>query len=123
MTANYKWYGDKALGSILQQSYDGMVDIAMSITKEAKRNANQPKGSDQHPQVKTGTMRRSITFDVKRKGKDIEAKVGIMSGKKKGAKALEYAADIEFGAQHHPPYPFLFPAVESHRARIKDFFK
>ncbi len=100
---------------------DNMVKLCASIVKEAQQNANKsPPG---HPQVQTGTLRRSITLDVKQVGKVIEGRVGIMKGKGEGDKALIYAPFVEFGTIHHPPYPFLFPAVEAHKGRIKEFFK
>ena len=108
------------------------LDMAVDMVKEAKANANQPKGSSKHPQVQTGTLRRAITLDVKRSRNKIVALVGIMKGKEQGDKALVYARRIEFGfmgsdslGRHfaQPPYPFLYPAVKAVARRAKDYFR
>ena len=117
----YKNYRPQREKEIRDKVWDGMVDLLASITEESKRNADQT--APEHPQVQTGTMRRAITLDLKKKGDSYEGKVGIMKGKEGGDEALEYAEDIEFGTQYHPPYPFLYPAVKSHEGKIKDFFK
>ena len=98
-----------------------MATLCADIVKQAQDNANQaPPG---HPQVQSGTMRRSITMDVKTEGADIVGYVGIMRGKGEGSKALEYAPFIEFGTSRMPPYPFLFPAVEIYKGKVGDYLK
>ena len=120
--ANFKWYGDRAKKQILNVVEVGLRDMGSDIVKQAKENANQPQGSGRHPQVQTGTLRRSITMDmVKEKGQTI-VKVGIMKGMGEGDKALEYAAPLELGTDRHPPYPYLFPAAKLITGRAKRYF-
>ena len=108
-----KWLQDK-LG-------DQLTHMAADAVKQAIANASQPKGSGKHPQRQSSTLVRSITLDVDRS--KLEAKVGIMKGRGEGDKALEYAAGLEFGTAIHPPYPFLFPAVEQVTQKAKDYFR
>ena len=96
--------------------------MAADAVKQAKANANQPKGSGLHPQVQTGTLRRSITFDIVKEKEAVIAKVGIMRGKLEGDEALEYAMDVEFGTHSHPPYPYLYPAVAEITSHAKRYF-
>jgi len=117
---SYKWYGDKAKKSIFSLVEKGLKDMAIDVVKQAKDNANQsPPG---HPQVQTGTLRRSITFDIVKDEGKVIAKVGIMRGVSEGDKALEYAPGLEFGTDRHPPYPFLYPAARAITRKAKEYF-
>ena len=118
----YKSYKDRAKKEIKSVVEIGLRDMAADIVKLAQSNANQPKGSGLHPQVQTGTLRRSITMDIVKEKDKVIAKVGIMKGKGEGDKALEYAEDLEFGTDRHPPYPFLFPAATEITSNAKRYF-
>ena len=119
----YRAYSDKAKKQILNVVEVGLRDMGADIVKQAQENANQPKGSGLHPQVQTGTLRRSITMDmVKERGMTV-VKVGIMKGTADGDKALEYAADLEFGTDRHPPYPYLYPAAAEITGKAKRYFQ
>lgn len=116
----YKWYGDKAKQTVFGLVEKGLKDMATDIVKQAKDNANQaPPG---HPQVQTGTLRRSITMDMEKDEGKVIAKVGIIKGISEGDEALEYAPGLEFGTDRHPPYPFLYPAVVQITRKSKDYF-
>ena len=119
----FKWYGERAKKQIGDLTLKAITGMASDSVKQAKDNANQPKGSGQHPQVQTGTLRRAITMDIIKEAQRIIAKVGIMRGKEGGDAALEYAEGLEFGTDRHPPYPYLFPAVELITKRVKDYFR
>ena len=116
-----KSYRREREAEVIDKLFKGMVDLCSSITREAKDNATAtPPG---HPQVQTGTLRRSITMDVKKERGDIEGKVGIISGKEQGDKALVYAPFVELGTKYHSPYPYLLPAAEAHKSKAAGFFK
>jgi len=115
-----KSYRKERQKEVEDKLFKGMVNVCSSITTEAKENARATPPA--HPQVQTGTLRRSITLDVTRT-KGIEGKVGIMSGKEAGDEALVYAPYVELGTRHHPPYPYLLPAAESHKSKVAGFFK
>ncbi len=118
----FKWYGDRAEKEVKSVVEIGLRDMAADIVKQAKENANQPQGSGQHPQVQTGTLRRSITMDMVKERDMVIAKVGIMKGKGEGDKALEYAEGLEFGTNKHGPYPYLYPAARKITAKAKEYF-
>jgi len=120
MASSNKWYGDRAEKKVMSVVEKGIRDMAADAVKQAQVNANQ--APPKHPQVQTGTMRRSITLDVESTRDKVIAKVGIMKGKGEGDKALEYAPGIEFGTERHPPYPFLFPAVKEITDNAKRYF-
>ena len=117
----FKWYGERAKMQVFNKVESAITNMASDSVKQAKENANrQPP---EHPQVQTGTLRRSITMDIIKEAQRIIAKVGVMRGKGEGDAALEYAEGLEFGTDRHPPYPYLFPAVELITKRVKDYFR
>ncbi len=118
-----KWYGDKAKKQIDDLTMKAVTGMAADSVKQAKANASQPKGSAQHPQRQTGTLVRAIIMDVFREVNRIIAKVGIMKSSESAAEALEYAEPLEFGTNRHPPYPYLFPAVELITKKAKEYFR
>ena len=117
----FKWRGEEAKKLIHDLTVKAITNMAADSVKQAKENTNQvpPK----HPQVQTGTLRRSITMAIEKMKDQVIAKVGIMRGKEGGDVALEYAEGLEFGTDRHPPYPDLFPAVELITKRAKDYFR
>ena len=116
---SYKWYGDRAKKLINDVVLRGITGMAADSVKQAKSNANQ--APPLHPQVQSGTLRRAITMDVD--ASKLEAKVGIMQGKEEGDEALEYAESLELGNERHPPYPYLYPAVELITNNPRGYFK
>jgi len=128
MTSEYKSYADREKKRLKDKVAGQLRDMCIDIVKQAQANATQ--SPPKHPQVESGTMRRAITMDVDRD--KLEGKVGIMSGKGEGDRALAYAPRIEFGftgtdskGRHfnQPPYPFLFPAAEVVTKKARDYFK
>ena len=118
MTEGFTDHSKKRSSEIAQRLFEGMVGITGAMVKEAQSNANQTEPN--HPQVITGTLRRSIIMDVKKDPNKIEGKVGFIKGKEQGPNAdqvLVYAPVIE------AKYPFLMPAAESMKGRVKEFFK
>uniref|UniRef100_A0A6M3KVZ1 Putative tail protein n=1 Tax=viral metagenome TaxID=1070528 RepID=A0A6M3KVZ1_9ZZZZ len=119
---SFNWYGEEAKKQIYSVVEIGLRNMAADVVKQAKDNANQPQGSGSHPQVQTGTLRRSITMDMVKEGDAIYAKVGIMKGKEQGDMALEYAQGLEFGTATHPPYPYLYPAAAQITKNARKYF-
>lgn len=115
----YKSYAGREKNRLKDKVGGQLVDICVAIVKQAQANANQsPPG---HPQVVSGTLRRSITLDVDKN--KLEGKVGIMKGKLEGDKALVYAPFVEFGSATRPPYPYLFPAAEEVTKKAGQYFR
>lgn len=80
----------------------GVVEIALS----AKRNLYPGHG------VKTGLLRSSIFFEVN--SKEQEGKVYTN---------VEYAPFVEFGTSRAREIPFMRPAFDSNKKKIKDALK
>ena len=59
--------------------------------------------------VRTGTLKRSITHVVEKR----TARVGTN---------VEYAPYVEMGTKHMSARPYLRPALEANKARIKELF-
>ena len=107
----------KCAGEVSDKLLKGMVGWCGGTVKVAQENANQTPPN--HPQVVTGTLRRSIIMDVEEGPEKITGKVGFIRGKEEGENAdtvLEYAPLIE------ALYPFLVPAAESMKDKAKDYF-
>jgi len=83
----------------------GMREIVYKHTLMLEREAklNVTKTGEEHPQVQTGRLRSSITHDVGIERGEITGKVGT---------TVSYAPLLEFGTAHHPPYAWLYPALE-----------
>ena len=86
----------------------GMHKAVLIVENQAKKNVS--KTGSEHPQVKTGRLRSSITSKVE----GLEGTIGTN---------VDYGKSLEFGTSRHPPYPWLFPAVEMKRNEIKEALK
>ncbi len=105
-------YRKEVEGNILKNLQESLAKIGVLVQDAAKQNANNPKGSHKHPIVRTAFLKDFITHNVNQGSVDIGSNV-------------KYARDIELGAKNgsHPPYPYLFPAVEANRQAIIEIFK
>lgn len=92
---------------ILDGLQKGLEKVGLIVERQAKINVSQSSG---HPQVVTGRLRSSITHEVS------PGEVVIGSN-------VVYSKFLEFGTAHNPPYPFLFPAVESSKPQIIEALK
>lgn len=77
----------------------GLQKAIMTVEGDAKKGCP----------VDTGRLRSSITSRI-------EESTGVIGT------TVEYASYVEFGTDRMPARPFLFPAAERVRARIKEFF-
>lgn len=119
----YRSYLPQRTAEVNDHMDKGMTKLLAHIQKLARNNADKPKGSEQHLQVQTGTLRRSITFELSKSyGGDPEGKVGIMTSKG-GSKALVYAVVHELGLGTSPGYPFLLPAAEEAKQDAGKYFE
>ena len=106
--AKYKSFKAERTKELVDKLGNGMAKAAFTVERQAKINVSKT-GSD-HPQVDTGRLRASITSQVKEEGDKIVGGVGTN---------VEYGADLEFGTSKSPAYPWLFPALEESRDKIK----
>jgi hypothetical protein len=79
-----------------------LVKRAIRVESSAKQHATNRPG----PRVRTGLLRRSITW---RLGQDWESPYVDIGT------AVVYAPYLEEGTNFMPPYPFLVPALEAAR--------
>jgi len=79
----------------------------LDLETEAKLNVTRT--GDEHPQVKTGRLRGSITHQVGIENGAIVGKVGT---------TVVYGPQLEYGTDRHPPYAWLYPAL----AKIQPLF-
>ncbi len=97
-------YKEERLKEISAQLKSGMTKACLLVERDAKINAP----------VDTGRLRASITNRL-----DVEENqlVGIVGTN------VSYASFQEFGTSKMPAHPFLFPALESNKNKIKDLLK
>ena len=95
--AEYKSYKKERTDEFINKIKSGMQKAVLVVERQAKEDCP----------VDTGRLRSSITSEVS----GDEGRVGTN---------VEYAADVEFGTSRRPATPFLFPALEKQKDRIKE---
>jgi len=94
-------------GKLTDNLQSALEKIGLVVERQAKINVSQSSG---HPKVQTGRLRSSITHEVG------QGEVAIGTN-------VYYGKYLEFGTSKMPPYPWLFPAVESNRQNIINLLK
>ena len=94
-------------GKLLGDIQKSLEQVGLVVERQAKINVSQSSG---HPRVQTGRLRSSITHEVE------QGQVSIGTN-------VYYGKILEFGSVKMPPYPWLFPAVESNRQNIINLLK
>ena len=89
-----------------------MENVGQLLENRARIRADNPIGGGRHPYVRTGDLVKSITHKVTSEDNSITAHISA------GGITAPYAPIIELGNSRQPPYPFLFPAIESSREDI-----
>ena len=108
MSVTIKSYRKERERDILDGLQKGLEKVGLIVERQAKINVTQSPPS--HPQVQTGRLRSSIAHEVG----DSEVVIGTN---------VVYGKDLEYGTSRMPPYPWLFPAVESNREKIIEILK
>ena len=107
-----KFYTKERKAEIMKALRSGMDKAVLIVENQAKLNVTQ--SPPKHPQVDTGRLRASITSQVVQTGDNIEGQIGTQ---------VFYGAYLEHGTSRMQAYPWLFPAVESSKAKIIDALK
>ena len=107
-----KSYRKEREAEIINGLQSAMEKVGAIVERDAKINVS--KSPPEHPQVQTGRLRSSIIHQVTGGGNEITTEIGTN---------VAYSKHLEFGTVNHPPYPFLFPAVESNRDKIIELLK
>ncbi len=97
-------HATERLQEINQQIEKGMTKACVLVERDAKKNAP----------IDTGRLRNSITHRLETETGQI---IGIVGTN------VEYASFQEFGTSKMAAQPFLFPALEANRDKIKDTLK
>ena len=112
MDVTIKSYRPEREKEIVDNLRSGMGKAVLIVERQAKQNVS--KTGSEHPQVKTGRLRASITSQVTESGNEIVGEIGSN---------VIYSKMLEFGTSRMPPYPFLFPAVEMSKDKITEALK
>lgn len=89
------------------------TDDSKSYYTHNKTIPHHPSLPGNAPAVDTGTLRRSITFEVEETENGASGKVGTI------LKNPAYGRDLEYGTSKTQPRPWLKPALEANEENIK----
>ena len=118
-----KSYRPQVEARIMSNLEKGVSNAGMIVARQAKMNVTSPKpsGIAGHWWRDTGQLAGSIAneggngvFRIEKTASEISVLVGTK---------LAYGLYLEFGTSRMPPYPWLFPAVESKRNEITEAIK
>ena len=117
-----KSYRKEREQEIISGLQSAMEKVGSYVEIKASKNATNPRGGDKRPYVQSGLMSSNLGHTTETEGGKIISIIGF-SSKIPHQSEVNYARRIELGSPRQPPYPFLFPAVESSRDKIIEFLK
>ena len=94
---------EELVPEVVRVNETAMDDALNVVLADARRNVRVGKG----------TLRDSIRKRRRRRGSSVMGTVGSSE---------ESALFNEFGVEHMPSQPFLYPALKANRARIREIF-
>ena len=97
----------------MESMRDTQIDTSKTYYTHNKQIAHHPSVAGNPPAVDTGTLRRSITYNVNEK--EMYGEVGNTLADS------PYGAYLEFGTSRMKPRPWLKPATEKNKTRILQF--
>jgi HK97 gp10 family phage protein len=103
---SYRPQVEKKLEDMMRKN---MEKVGAVVERQAKKNVTQTPPL--HPQVDTGRLRSSIIHLVDVQGNTIAVSIGTN---------IFYGKHLELGTINHPPYPWLFVAVEMSKEKITE---
>lgn len=133
MSVEIKSYRKERETEIMNGLRSGMAKACVLVQNAAKLNIQFH--SMQTPWARTGQIASAVNNWITVEGAEIVGKVGIKDARKViVGKSLEFGHTQKPGqyvaaigkrlvASDVPPYPWLFPAVESNRGKIIDILK
>jgi len=103
-----KWYGKQVKEEVRRKCARNLRDTCLFLEGHIKKSfGKSPSAPGEPPGVISGTLKRSITNEVE----GLTGRVGTN---------VEYGKYLELGTEHIAPRPFLRPALESNRTKIKE---
>lgn len=109
---------DKFRESVTQNAFNRIRDICVSATAEAKTNMHRvghPSKPGEWPNIDSGTLQRTISYDIKVRGKEVTGYFGVipwvaggqqlgggMAGEQRG-----YPYWLEVGTKRMLPRPWM----------------
>ena len=122
MSVEIKSYRKEREKEIIDGLKTAMEKVGQLVERDARKNATNPIGGSKHPYVRSGLLSGNIGHTTKTEGSEIVSIIGFSSDID-NKEPVNYARRIELGSPRQPPYPFLFPAVESNREKIIDYLR
>jgi len=106
-----RWYGDRLKKEVEAKCEKNMDKACRFLESEIKKDLSgkSPSAPGDPPGVVTGTLRRSITYEVERDAKGVTGRVGTN---------LIYSLPLEFGCSRFSARPFLRPGLEKNKKEI-----
>jgi len=98
--AKVKWYGDKLIKEVGLKCFQNMEKACLLVEGDAKRMCP----------VDTGRLRASLSHEMEKKGDEVIGRVGTN---------IEYGVYVEYGTERMSAKPYLRPALENNKGKIK----
>lgn len=98
--AKVKWHGDKLIKEVGLKCFQGIEKACLLVEGDAKRICP----------VDTGRLRASIAHEVEKSGDEVVGRVGTN---------VEYGVYQEYGTSTQSGTPYLRPALEKNKGKIK----
>jgi hypothetical protein len=121
-----KSYRDEIEGKLTAKLEDAMNRVGVLVKERAAKNIKENQAKS--PWRKTGQVASSVINQTVIENNKITAEIGIPQGEthKDSKTAVDKIGKwLELGTPNgrQPPYPWLFPAVESNRQNIINLLK
>lgn len=103
---------DRTCNAVKNTAVQGMTNTQVDNSKVYGKKGHHPSLPDNYPSVDTGTLRRSITYEVKTEGKKTIGRVGS---------PIEYGKFLETGTSRMTrPRKWLKPSLDKNTEKLKE---
>lgn len=101
---------DRTCNAVKNTAQRGMTETQVDNSKLYGKKGHRPSLPGNYPAVDTGTLRRSITYDVKTEGNVTVGTVGS---------PIEYGKYLETGTSRMRPRKWLKPSLDANIGKLK----
>ena len=102
---------DRTCNAVKNTAVQEMTNTQVDNSKAYGKKGHHPSLPDNYPAVDTGTLRRSITYEVKTEGKTTIGRVGS---------PIEYGKWLETGTSKMRPRKWLKPSLDKNIDKLKE---